>query len=195
MRPENLSKKAVISFILFGLAVSLFFNFRNLNNSVIPTNQPALADSLVGSPVRLIIEKIGVDATIENVGLTVNGAMGTPKGPEDVGWFSLGVRPGEVGSAVMDGHYGWKDNTPAVFDELNLLRRGDQVSVLDDDEVITVFVVSDIRIYGEDEDASAVFSSTDGGVHLNLITCEGIWDPVKKSYSGRLVVFTDKVSE
>jgi hypothetical protein len=30
-----------------------------------------------------------------------------------------------------------------------------------------------------------------GKVHLNLITCGGVWDKVGKSYSNRIVVFAD----
>ena len=47
---------------------------------------------------------------VEDVGLTPGGAMDVPKGPSDVAWFDLGPRPGEVGSAVIAGHEGWKDN-------------------------------------------------------------------------------------
>src|SRR3989344_2613905 len=32
----------------------------------------------------------------------------------------------------------------------------------------------------------------DGAAHLNLITCEGAWDKVSRTYSQRLVVFTDR---
>jgi len=35
-------------------------------------------------------------------------------------------------------------------------------------------------------------ASSDAKAHLNLITCEGVWDKVSKSYSKRLVVFTDR---
>ena len=78
-------------------------------------------------PVRLIIPSIGINASIESVGITPTGAMGTPKGPDTVAWYGLGPRPGEMGSAVIDGHSGWKDNVPAVFDNLYLLRAGDKI--------------------------------------------------------------------
>jgi hypothetical protein len=38
--------------------------------------------------------------------------------------------------------------------------------------------------------AKDVFNG-DNGDHLNLITCDGIWDADEKSYSKRLVVFAD----
>jgi hypothetical protein len=53
-------------------------------------------------------------------------------------------------------------------------------------------VVREIQRYDPNADASSVFSSNDGKSHLNLITCEGIWDEVSQSYPQRLVIFTDK---
>ncbi len=75
-------------------------------------------------PVRLKIPGISLDAAVESVGLTPDNAMGVPKGPADVAWFSLGPSPGQVGSAVIAGHFGWKDGIPAAFDNLSILRKG-----------------------------------------------------------------------
>ena len=41
-------------------------------------------------------------------------------------------------------------------------------------------------------DPNAVFISNDEKLHLNLITCEGIWSKAQQSYSKRLVVFADR---
>lgn len=143
-------------------------------------------------PVRLKIPAINVDAIILPVGLTLDGAMAAPEGPADVAWFNLGTRPGEIGSSVIDGHSGWKNGIPAVFDNLNKLGVGDKVLVMDERGVTFTFVVRKIRTYDPKADASDVFISNDGKAHLNLITCEGTWDEVTKSSSQRLIVFTDK---
>lgn len=143
-------------------------------------------------PVRLRIPAIQVDATILPVGLNPDGAMDTPKGPADVAWFDKGPRPGENGSAVVAGHFGWKDNIPAVFDDLSTLRKGDKIYVENDKGEITTFVVRESRLFGEEGNATEVFNSSDGKAHLNLITCEGVWNKETKSYSKRLVVFADK---
>lgn len=145
-----------------------------------------------GLPIQLKIPRIRVGATFESVGVTPQGAMGVPKGPAGVAWFSLGARPGEVGSAVVSGHYGWKNGIPAVFDNLYKLRPGDKLYVEDEKGVVTTFVVRELRRFGEHADASEVFTSRDGKAHLNLVTCEGVWNKSAKSYSKRLVVFTDK---
>lgn len=145
-----------------------------------------------GLPVRLKIPRINLNAPVKYVSLTPQGAMDVPRGPADVAWFNLGPRPGEKGSAVIAGHYGWKNNTPAVFDNLSKLRKGDKVYVANKNGADTTFVVREVRVYGENDDASAVFGTSDGKAHLNLVTCGGTWNKGKKSYSNRLVVFTDK---
>jgi LPXTG-site transpeptidase (sortase) family protein len=118
--------------------------------------------------------------------------MDVPKGPNEVAWFDLGPRPGENGSAVIAGHYGWKNNVPAVFDDLHKLRKGDKIYFEDEKGAITTFVVREIRTYTKDEAAPDVFGSSDGKAHLNLVTCTGAWNEAEETRSERLVVFTDK---
>jgi LPXTG-site transpeptidase (sortase) family protein len=149
----------------------------------------------LGRPARLIVPSINVDASVVYVGITPQGAMDVPKGPDDVAWFDLGPRPGEQGSAVIAGHEGWKDGIPAIFDNLHSVKKGDKLYILDDMGATTAFVVRRIGTYGESGDASGVFASGDGASHLNLITCEGSWNKSEKSYSDRLVVFADKEVE
>lgn len=147
----------------------------------------------LGLPARLKIPKIKVDVALERVGLTADGAVGAPKGPINAAWYKLGPRPGEIGSAVITGHYGvWKSGIPTVFNNLDKLSPGDKLSVKDDRGIITTFVVREIKSYDPKAGAAEVFASGDGKAHLNLITCEGIWDKTAKSYPKRLVVFTDK---
>ena len=149
---------------------------------------------IAGIPIRLTIPKIKVDAAIEYVGLTYLGAMDVPKGPDDVGWFEPGPRPGNRGSAVIAGHEGWKDGISAVFDNLNKLVVGDKIYVRDEEGSTTTFMVREVRTFGENDDAVSVFDSSDGLAHLNLITCEGVWNAKTQSYSDRLVVFADEVA-
>ena len=151
--------------------------------------------SFVGNPMRLKIPKIDVDAAFEYVGVTLDGEMDIPKSPENAAWFDLGARPGEIGSAVVAGHFGWKEGIPAVFDNLNKLSKGDKIFIEDEKGAVTTFVVRETREYGDKDDASAVFGSNDGEAHLNLVTCGGVWNKAEKSYSKRLVVFADKETE
>lgn len=170
-----------------------------IENAAVPPTQENLSAPIdsdrpltpVGKPVHLTIPKINVDSDVEYVGLTSGGAMDVPKGP-DVAWFDLGPRPGEDGTAVIAGHYGIKDGKGSVFDNLYKLRKGDKVYIKDDKGMTISFVVRETRRYNPKDDASDVFGTNVGKSHLNLITCEGVWDKVSQSYSERLVVFTDK---
>ena len=153
----------------------------------------ALSESTgLALPIRLKIPGINVNAVVEYVGLTPDGLMDVPKGPDGVAWFKLGPRPGENGSAVIAGHYGWKNKIPAVFDNLHKLQKGDKLYIEDAFGAITTFVVRESRSYEPNADATDVFTSNDGKSHLNLVTCEGVWNKTQQSYSKRRVIFTDK---
>ena len=180
--------------ILAGCALILTLLFLGLKSSGESGLPPLFEEeeTRIGLPVRLTIPRIGVDAAIESVGLTPEGAMGVPADPANAAWFSAGPRPSEEGSAVIAGHYGWKDGLPAVFDNLSSLQKGDKIYIEDENGALIAFVVRELRSYGAYEDASEVFGSIDGKAHLNLVTCEGVWNNVSKSYAKRLVIFADK---
>lgn len=185
----------IIGFIFSAWAVS-YFVFQNFHqDNQIASASQGITDSTLSaneSPIRLKIPVINVDAVVEYVGLTPDGAMDSPVGPAPVGLYNLGPRPGESGSAVIDGHSGWKGGKPAVFDNLYKIKIGDKVSVESNTGVTTTFVVKKISKFNPNADATNVFISTDGKSHLNLITCTGFWNNILKSHSSRLVVFTDK---
>jgi LPXTG-site transpeptidase (sortase) family protein len=141
--------------------------------------------------VHLKIPIINVDAVIKDMGVTAEGAMAVPGNRVDVGWYSLGTRPGQMGSAVIGGHNVWKSGAGA-FARLDELKKGDLVSVVDAKGEVTAFVVRDMHTYDATDTKTGIFASK-SGAHLNLITCSGAWDSLTKSYTKRLVVFTDVV--
>lgn len=156
------------------------------------TTNIAITDSdTYGLPVRLSIPKIGVDTSVLYMGLTASGDMEAPQTNEDAGWYKYGPRPGNTGSAVIAGHVGVGSH--AVFTQLNLLVKGDIVSVTDDKGQTISFVVREVRTFSRNTEPTEVFKSTTGA-HLNLITCDGTWDAGESTYSERLVVFTDKLT-
>ncbi len=144
----------------------------------------------IGLPVRLIIPAINVNAAVQYVSVTPRGAMEVPNNTVDVGWFKIGPRPGEKGSAVIAGHFDGQHGEPGVFTNLYQLKAGDKVYIQDNKGYIP-FVVRESRLYDPGY-ADDVFSGNDSA-HVNLITCDGVWDGTKKSYSKRLVVFADTI--
>ncbi len=204
MQWETQFKKSLFVAISIGTIGSaiLFSIFLNMNFLIEPvayaSNQimyenisvPEIAGQAL--PIRLKIPKIKVNAAIEYIGINSKGEMGIPKLPRDAAWYNLGPRPGEIGSAVISGHVNWYNGATSVFANLNKLKIGDEITVQDSKGVSITFVVRKIHEFTSKEDASEVFVSNDGKAHLNLITCDGVWDKKTKQYSKRLVVFADK---
>ncbi|MEZ4103280.1 MAG: class F sortase [Candidatus Paceibacterota bacterium] len=143
-------------------------------------------------PVKITIKSIGVNAPIEAVGI-LDGAMAVPTFSYNVGWYSLGTVPGEIGSAVLAGHVNWKNGEDAVFTNLKNVKIGDVISITENYGNITNFKVVDIKSFPIDKDTTEIFSASDGIVRLNLITCDGSWNEYLKTHDSRLVVFSEKI--
>ena len=193
--PKSLLLKwlfGVVCIVIIILSITYLYPWYNEISAreIIPSEPIFSSDNKIVTK-RIKIPKINVDASIESVGL-ISGRMDVPEYPMDTAWLSLSSFPGEIGNAVIDGHSGYKDNIPAVFDDLHLLRIGDKLYIEDEKGKTIVFVVRETKIYDPDADALKVFSSSDGLSHLNLITCVGTWDTTTKSRSNRLVVFSDR---
>ncbi len=150
-------------------------------------------ETKTGLPVRLIIPKIKVNASVEDMGLTVTGEMDVPNNVVNVGWYKYGTIPGNLGSSVIDGHLDGPKGEPGVFANLNKLSNGDTLSIVNDKGETISFVVKNSKIYNQNDHPDEVFNSVDAS-HLNLITCTGAWDKNINRFSKRLVVFADKVN-
>ena len=147
--------------------------------------------STASHPIQLVIPAAGVDAEVEEVGVTSSGAMATAKKIKNVGWYKYGVVPGQMGSAVIDGHVDDWVGLAGVFRNLKDLKVGDGVYVDAENGERLHFVVTDIRIYPyKSVPVEKIFISNDVP-RLNLITCTGAWIRSEKTYDHRLVVYTE----
>lgn len=138
------------------------------------------------APQRLLVPAIGVNAPVESLGLDAQGRMATPSRPENVGWYSPGVTPGDVGNAVIDGHLDWTSG-PAVFWKLGRVRRGDELTIVRADGSQARFAVQATSVMPYDASTDALFMRS-GPPSLTLITCYGAWDRQRGTYQQRLVV-------
>src|SRR5690606_29206796 len=107
--------------------------------------------------------------------------------------YSLGTVPGEVGSAVLAGHVNWKNGETAVFTRLEEVKIGDIITITNNYGAVTNFKVTDMQSFPIWTDTTEIFSSSDGIVRLNLITCVGEWNDFLGTHSKRLVVFSEKI--
>lgn len=194
----------VASLSIFGVGGAICFILLRHNLKPIAPTQPKVSTSTsvpvtqtvakVGLPVRLTIPSINVDAPIGYAGTAADGTMDISPSQDDVSWYEPGTRPGDIGSAVIAGHYGSLNGKWSVFSYLSKLHKGDQLRIKDHNGVIIKFAVRESRSYDPKADATDIFKSSDSKAHLNLITCEGTWNQTQKSYSDRLVVFADKLA-
>jgi len=165
---------------------------RIINANAMSKVLPAEKLDLALNPVRLIIPAIAINASVEDIGTQANADLATPSQNPwvDVGWYNLGPRPGERGSAVIDGHLDRPGGFPAVFWQLRDLHVGDEVLVKNSSGKTLRFQVTRIELYApQDAPIQDIFGNW-GGTFLNLITCAGDWIPSQHQTNLRLVVYT-----
>ncbi len=142
-------------------------------------------------PSKISIANIGVDAQVAAVGLTPKSAMAMPEGTDTVGWYKLGKKPGDLGSAVLTGHYDTLLSQPAVFARIQHLVQGDVIKITDQSGTVLDFTVNRVASYPYKElPLEDIFAKADGE-YLNLITCGGKWSWTKGNYSERVVVYAE----
>ncbi len=145
-------------------------------------------------PVTLRIPKLNIDAKIQQTGVNAKGNMGVPTNYSDVAWYKHGTIPGQIGSAVIDGHVDNGLGLAGVFKDLQKLEAGDDVFVVTKTGRELHFVVQSKHVYPyRSVPLDALFSRKDDA-RLNLITCGGNWVKAEKTYDERVVVYTQLVS-
>ena len=163
-------------------------------SSTLERTAPALHASAASLPYRLIIPSLNINAGVQKVGVKADGSMGTPSNFTDVAWYKYGTIPGQVGSAVIDGHVDNGLSLAGVFKHLVDIKVGDDVYVEQANGNKLHFKVTDIETYPYiGAPTEKIFTQTDAA-RLNLITCEGAWVQSGKTYDHRLVVYTKLVS-
>ncbi len=157
-------------------------------NGVEDVKTPDMAD-----PVEIFIPIIDVRASIQDVGISLRGNMAVPSNYRDVGWYRYGPKPGEVGSAVMAGHYDNGAGFGAVFRRLEEVRSGDDIYITNGQGVTVHFIVREVLRYSYlDMPLTKIFNTKDSS-WLNLITCSGQWLDDENTYTERIVVFAELI--
>lgn len=168
-------------------------------SSAVPSTVKSTSNSIdsytvaPGMPRYIIIPKLGVKARVLAVGLTKDGAVGTPNNVYDTAWYNGSAKPGQPGAALIDGHVSrW--TTHGVFYNLAKLQPGDSLQIeLGSGQLINYQVVKTQTYSADQVDMAAALSpATDGTSGLSLITCSGSVTPGTSEFSQRTVVFTQQ---
>jgi hypothetical protein len=153
-------------------------------SGTLPRPSPAVA------PSRLAIAAIGIDVTVNPVGLDAKtGDFDVPPSVDKVGWYRYG--PGletAGGSIVIAGHVDSADQGKGAFFRLRELTTGDNVMVTGADGKRHAFVVVAREEYAKSKISLAKYFARDGAVRLTLITCGGPFDAASRHYRDNIVV-------
>ncbi|MEU1091235.1 class F sortase [Streptomyces sp. NPDC005576] len=157
----------------------------------IPESHPPLSPSRA---VKVAIPAIYIEAPLVGLKLDAKGRLGAPpiNRPKVAGWYQDGPSPGEAGTALIVGHRD-TETGPAIFLNLNALRRGDAVKVVRADRRTAVFTVDTVKTYRKSEFPDDKVYGTTNRPELRLLTCGGRFDK-KTGYSANVVVFAHLTS-
>jgi hypothetical protein len=150
-------------------------------------DQPGPHAASPAGPMVIAIPKIGVEATVVEVGLQADGAMQVPD-PDQVGWYKLGPRPGAPGPAVLVGHLDSRTG-PAVFYRLRQLRPGDEILVGQRDGTSSRFVVERLEQLPKTALPSKRIWTTTSRPLLRLVSCGGRFNRATGHYQDNVIVY------
>lgn len=142
------------------------------------------------APWGIWVPRIGVEASLRELGLEPDGQLEVPDRAEVAGWYIGGPRPGETGPAVIAGHVDSRTG-PAVFARLGELRVDDLVHVVYRSGFVTTWRVTGIEQHAKDRfPTDRVYGNLEGP-GLRLITCGGDFDRSERSYEDNVIVFAE----
>ena len=159
------------------------------SGAVTPTTAqpPAGAGMARGTPARIAIDAIGVDAPVVDLNRTPDGTLQVPDWL-DADWWERGPEPGERGPTVVVGHVDSQAG-PAVFARLEELVAGDVIDIALDGGGTTSYVVERSERFAKDAFPTRAVYDLTAGPELRLITCDGEFDEATGHYVDNLVVF------
>ncbi len=167
----------IISSILLLIAISVIGQSHVVSAATVTSNLPA----------SLYIPKISKNIPVIPVGVTFTNVLDVPHNFVQAGWYKAGPLPGEIGSAVLDGHVDNGATVPGVFKNLYTLTVGDDIYITQKSGNILHFKVIATTILKRTASSAAIFANS-GVPLLKIITCFGTFVPKDKTYDQRLVV-------
>ncbi|MGY1845188.1 class F sortase [Modestobacter sp. SYSU DS0875] len=156
----------------------------------VPTRDaaPGAAPEARPAPVRLAVPALGVDTTVDPVGVEDDGQMTIPAEVDRVGWYRFGPVPGAAGSAVLAGHVDSREQGLGAMAPLREAEPGQQIEVTDAAGAVTRWQVTSRELVSKQEVPLAELFGRTGDPRLVLVTCGGPFLPELRSYRDNVVV-------
>jgi len=143
----------------------------------------------VVQPVRLQLERIGIDLPVVGVGVAADGQMALPPNPANVGWYRFG--PGTTdtrGSIVLGGHVDSNEYGVGPLAQLRRVRPGDLATLRSSDTSVRSYRVQTVEDIPKSKLIPDRIFDRDGARLLRIITCGGPYDRNGGGYRDNLVV-------
>ncbi len=186
--------------IVAGIAGTVFFSLRVLSSPATPAFKPTQTSHRVemppptkqflsrSQPTQLRIPDIELDTPLTTVGLHADGTLEVPADYKQAGWYRDSPTPGEIGPAVMVGHY---DNTAGttVFGRLQELTPGKLIEVERQDGTVAKFMIEQVKQFPQDDFPTAEVYGNIDYAGLRIITCGGTFNRLTRHYSHNTVTF------
>jgi LPXTG-site transpeptidase (sortase) family protein len=157
----------------------------------VPRQSTALADlpAAPPAPTRLEVPALGIDVTVQPVGLDDQGRMGLFDDPAIAAWYRWGPAPAsDAGSSVIAAHVDSLAYDVLPFARLRDAAPGTEVFVTDAAGTRHAYAVQSLQVIEKaDVDWDAAFDRS-GAPRLTLVTCGGEFDYANRRYLSNLVV-------
>lgn len=139
-------------------------------------------------PKILRIPKLGVEARIRRVGVSLSGEPVAPSNIFDVGWFEASGKPGQPGAVLLNGNVVGPTRA-GVFATVHELVSGDQIVLERGDGTLLTYKVTKTQEYNQ-LDMSAATNPIDLSKQgLNLMTTVNKYSALGAQSEKRVIVF------
>lgn len=141
------------------------------------------------APARIEVPALGIDMTIQPVGLDADGNMGLFDDPAIAAWYQWGPAPAsDAGSTVIAAHVDSLEYRVLPFARLRDAAPGTEVFVTDAAGTRHAYAVQTLEVFDKEAvDWDAAFDRS-GAPRLTLVTCGGEFDYTARTYLSNLVV-------
>jgi hypothetical protein len=158
---------------------------------VFPTTGAELGRAV---PVHVDIPRVGIHADLIEVGLTGAGAIAVPPLNQALkaGWYQGSAAPGQLGSAVLDGHVDSREIPEphqGAFYALGAVDPGDTVEVTRADHMVAVYAVDLVETASKAHFPTSKVYGPVPFAALRLVTCGGDFDYQAHSYVDNVIVY------
>lgn len=168
--------------------------------SPVPSEEKVNTDTIKSYKVAADLPRIinipafGEQARVLQVGVDTKNQLLTPKNIYDTAWYTGSSKPGEMGAAVIDGHF-VGPTTNGVFSRLSQMKQGEKIVIeRGDGKQLTFAVVALETVPVDKVDMIKILNSAQPAKPgLNLITCGGKYDPKTFEFSDRTIVYAVQV--